>query len=56
VPESFIAEALAATPSGEAGVRVSLDLELERLARAALGPLRGSVVLLDARRATCWRP
>ncbi|MGE0452580.1 MAG: penicillin-binding transpeptidase domain-containing protein [Vicinamibacteria bacterium] len=50
LPESLMAEALAATPAGEAGVRLSLDLELERLARSALGPLRGSIVLLDARR------
>ena len=33
--------------AGWPGVRVSLDLELSRLARRALGPFRGSVVLLD---------
>jgi len=36
-----------AQTAGWAGVRVSLDLELSRLARRALGELRGSVVLMD---------
>jgi len=50
LPESVLAEALAGVPAGEPGVRLGLDLELDGMARAALGPLRGSIVLLDARR------
>jgi hypothetical protein len=49
LPESVLAEALVGAPAGEPGVRLSLDLELDRLAREALGPWRGSVVLVDAR-------
>jgi peptidoglycan glycosyltransferase len=46
IPDAAAAELAGLTPA--AGVRLSVDLRLSRLAEEALGGRRGSVVLLDA--------